>query len=59
MSKTKLGPEPEEAPAPVEEPTPEGDEPAPVNEDESLAWHPSFRSMLDHPAHPLHHLRNA
>jgi hypothetical protein len=53
--------------APVEEPEPreppaeastlgafaeEGKEPAPT-------WDPKYRSALDNPKHPLHHLRNA
>ena len=55
-----LPPDPPE-PDPLEPVEPEPDTPeepeAPTAE--PLAWNPEYRSMLDAPGHPLHHLKDA
>jgi hypothetical protein len=48
---------PDDAPDQRDEPVPEG--PPEDDEDGQLRWRPEFRSMLDHPKHPLHHLKDA
>jgi hypothetical protein len=50
---------PDEAPDQVPDDAPVGDPPEePANVDR-LHWHKNYRSMLDDPKHPLHHLKDA
>lgn len=59
-------PAPEEVPedetVPYTEPEPEPEGAAPLSASDFDAqgdtWQPSYRSALDNPTHPLHHLRN-
>lgn len=61
-------PAPEEVPEdetvpytePEPEPEPEGAAPLSASDFDAQGdtWQPSYRSALDNPTHPLHHLRN-